>query len=172
MQRNILVCKGKAGIRVKTGGKSVVGQAHLLSPECPAMAHQHCYPHFQNWGAGMLNVFFKFVQETCSHQLNHQPSVLGWYLKHLPAAMQTSSFLCVCAVWSAQWPSVLFSRKELGSFKVRRALVKMVCTLCHGRVMFSVFTTLMQSDWFSLQCLTVPCGDGEEMIEVLVLSFE
>lgn len=39
----------------------MVDQAHLLSPECPAVAQQNCYTHFQNWGAGMLNVFFIFV---------------------------------------------------------------------------------------------------------------
>lgn len=55
---------------MKTGNKSVVGQAHLLSPECPAVAQQNCYPCFQNWGAGTLIVLFKFVQETCSHRLN------------------------------------------------------------------------------------------------------
>lgn len=106
---------------------------------------------------------------------NLQPSaepVLVCYLNHLPAAVQTGSFLCVCAAWGARWPSVSFPGEEFVTFKVRRALVEMVDNSRHGRVVSSVFTALMQSGWFSPQCLGVPCGDGEEMIKQLVPSSE
>lgn len=115
----------------------------------------------------MLNVLFRFVQETCSHQLNQADPLTVYLLQCKQAA---SSAFVLHGVHSG----LLFCSqgKKLGSFKVRRALVRVADTLCHGRVMFSVFTTLMQSDWVTLPCLTVPRGDGDEVIEVLVLSFE
>lgn len=63
-------------------------------------------------------------------------------------------------------------REKIGSFTVRRALAKTACTLCCGRIVFSIFALLMQSGWLSLQCLAVPHGDGDEIIKLLILSFE
>lgn len=69
---------------------------------------------------------------------------------------------------------ILFSSegKKIGSFAVRRALVKTARTSCRGRIVLSILAALIQSEWLSLQCLAVPCGDGGEIIKALILSFE
>lgn len=127
------------------------------------MAQQNCYPHFQTWGADMLNVSFKFVQETCSHQLNqYWVDTSTIYL--LQCKQAASSAFVLCGVHSG----LLFCSqgKDLAVLKSGEPWLRRFIPC--GRVMFSVFTTVM----FTLQCLTVPCGDGDEVIEVLVISFE
>lgn len=146
----------------------MVGQAHLLSPECSAMGQQNCYPHFQNWGAGVLNFFFRFVQETCSHQLKqYWADTLTTYL--LLCKQATSFVFVLCGVHSG----LLFCSqgKNWAVLKSGEPWLRWFI-LCVMAVTSSVFTTLMQSDWFSLQCHTVPCGNGEEVIKILVLPFE